>query len=415
MLDILEKIPKGVNIIIFIWAVIGIVLLVHSPRFRRKRFLCFYLGIIGFMIAWRVKIGIISSRYTAGMIIPFVALASIFLYSCGKRRHAVVRYALYAFLVGSAFIYVKMDFDSMTRNHYRDVIAEVFTDLDNSGGKYTFLLDESDYRRLNMPLGFHGTVKPMNGEKFHQYVSDYKTVYPETVVNVDSKNASAYPGGLDYVKKLVSISQNEKGTKRQLIYVLTSDNQCVPVSLNRAAPYQPNLLDNGDLEILDSVEDSYRKLKSGIGQYSLFYTADEKIRTPRNACFLTDSKLSSLPEFSAANSNAIGGSHSARIRFPKGAADLMFQQHFSGGKYEYSMLVQGQTGTDVCAMYISHSDRGEQAVPLASFTIPDKRLYRITARFDFDSPGDGDFFTVGASVRNGEASLDNFSLTALDD
>ena len=52
MLDAAQKIPKGVNIIIFIWALIGLYLLIRDPKFKKDFYFWLYTLVIAFMVAW---------------------------------------------------------------------------------------------------------------------------------------------------------------------------------------------------------------------------------------------------------------------------------------------------------------------------------------------------------------------------
>ena len=67
MLDAAQKIPKGVNIIIFIWALIGLYILIRDPKFKKDFYFWLYTLVIAFMVAWRVAIRILTSRYASGL------------------------------------------------------------------------------------------------------------------------------------------------------------------------------------------------------------------------------------------------------------------------------------------------------------------------------------------------------------
>ena len=111
------------------------------------------------------------------------------------------------------------------------------------------------------------------------------------------------------------------------------------------------------------------------------------------------------------NDFSIAGNHSAWIRAAKNKAFLMFEKPFSNGEYEYSMLVKGKTGTNVAILCEVCKDDSRETRTIATFNIPDKRLFRITTRFSMEDLSGEDHFLAGVSVKNGEAYLDNFSLT----
>ena len=128
MLEAAQKIPKGVNIVIFIWALIGLYFLLRNPKIRKDFYFWLFTAVIGFMVAWRIVIRILTSRYAAGLIVPFAVLAAVFLVNSAKRRHFIVRLGIYVLIAVTGFIVLKMNVDSTTRNSYSDMIAEVFED-----------------------------------------------------------------------------------------------------------------------------------------------------------------------------------------------------------------------------------------------------------------------------------------------
>ena len=89
----------------------------------------------------------------------------------------------------------------------------------------------------------------------------------------------------------------------------------------------------------------------------------------------------------------------------------MFDRRFSNGSYEYSALVQGEKGTRVRLLHEVCKDGNREVRSIALLRIPDKRLFLITAHFTVGDLEQDDYFQVGASVQNGEAYWDNFSLT----
>ena len=183
---------------------------------------------------------------------------------------------------------------------------------------------------------------------------------------------------------------------------------------------KPNRAVHG--EQLDSLEETSAKLKTHLGDDALFGAADPALRTPRAAFFAfvppdaaaapTAPGKASLPEFGMRNDSSIDGDHSAWIRAADGTACLMFEKRFSsGGQYEYSMLVQGEPWTEVCVFYeVCRADGGSETRTVATLTLPDKRLFRVTTHLPAEDLEDADCFRVGVSVRNGGALFDDFSL-----
>ena len=425
MFDAFEKIPKGVNIIIFIWALIGLYLLIRNPKFKKDKYFWLYIAVIGFMIAWRVVIKILTSRYAAGLIIPFTVLAAVFLVNSMKRRHLIVRLGLFVLIAITGFIVLKMNLDSTTRNYYSDTIAEIYDDLGYSRGKdYTFLVEHDDYSRMYFLTHLGENVGRIKDEEVHDFVSDYRSIYPDTILNTPAKNITDEISHLDNMRLLASLIEKKtsKRIKKQFIYAVSGRGECVPVSKSQIAPYpENNLLDNGDMEELDSLEGSREKIES-LGTDASILAADPAARTPRAAFFTfvpPDESASpvsgtvSPPEFSMQNDFAVEGSHSAWIHAADGAASLVFEKQFSGGgRYEYSMLIQGKKGTGICVFYETcRPDGSRELRTIATLTLTDKRLFHATTHFSADDLEAGDCFRVGVSVQNGGAFFDHFSLT----
>ena len=432
MLDSLNKIPKGVNLIIFIWALVGLFLLLRDRGVRKEKLFYISLGMIGFMIFWRALIETISSRYVLGLILPFTGLAAYLLFDVmTKRRHLLVRLALCTAIIISGYIFLRMNLDSSFRNYSSTVISEIFADMEKEDvrGNYKFSAGWRDFSRVFFTSRLNGRITPVKDILVHDYVVDYRNVYPDTFFNMESRMLDDDPVAMDRLRPhmLASLIEDTRKHKKQYIFFLSNGNQCVTISENRIPPYRPNLLENGDFEVLDSQEESYAKFKSNIENYALSQDVDESIRTPRGAYFCTASDLSLPPDVNTQESGAIAGKYSVRIQsrttsprskysidfIPRGTdiTSLMFDRRFSNGEYDYSMLVKGKKGTQVRILYEAWKNGIRETVPLGIFTIPDKRLFQITTRFSVDGLEQGDYFQVGVSVQNGEAYLDNFSLT----
>ena len=429
MFESLEKIPKGVNVIVFIWALFGLFMVLRNPKIRKEKSFYIFSGIIGFMMVWRVGVGIMTSRYATGLILPFVVFASYFLCHAGKKKHALVRAAFYVMIACTGFILLKMNTDSVFRNYSSDIVSEVFKRYDRTNNLYSFRAPWKDFSRILFASHLNERLVAVYDTHFHKFIFEDKSVYPrETLINIDSRMIADDAEVWDKLrtKQVASLVEDAEKNKRQLIFLLSSDDQCIPVPENRIPPYRPNLLDNGDLEELDSPEESCDKLKAHNAECVLSNASGETVLTPRNAFFSAEPAAASLFEVNAQNDSRIAGNNSARIRFnqekeyrrdivwdyfPDKVASLMFDRHFSNGDYEFSMLVRGETGAEVCVVCEFCKDGSREPRRIAAFRIPDKRLFQITTHFSVDDLGQDDYFQVGVSVQKGEAYFDNFSLT----
>lgn len=436
MYDALGSIPKGVNIVIFIWAAVGLVMMLRDPKFRKERFFFLSLAVVGFMALWRILIGIDTSRYAAGLILPFTVSAAYLLYVARKKRHLPVRLVLCVALICSGFIIPKMILDSVFRNYSSDVMSEMFRDLDRTHNDYAFLVPRKDLSRILFSSRLDRKLKAITmaeGRDIERdvvckYVTNYKRAYPDTVLNIESrtlkdnktddKTKEKMEKVLDILrpKQIASIVDDARKEKKQMVFILSTGNQSGPVSENRIPPYRPNLLDNGDLEEQDSPEESGTKMNAHLGD--LIADGGAALAAagpPRNAFFSVEATPETIPEFRIQNDDAIDGEHSVRIRAGEVAAYMMFDKRFSNGQYDYSMLIKGETDTNVAIICeINREDGGSKIRRIALFTIPDRRLFQISTHFSMEDLNGGDDFRIGVSVEKGEAFFDNFSLTPAD-
>lgn len=434
-----ENIPKGLNEVLFVWAVIGIVLLLRRQNeLKNRAYLYICLIVMAFMIFWRVFFLNISSRYSSGLIFPFVIFAAFFLCNgLGKRRRPLVRLALFGAIVGSTVCMIWMNFNGLTRNHYCDVVAEIFSGINGAKENHVFAVEKENFFRIGVIGGLdRAEMEGMEDDiTFDEYLAGYTRVYPDTIVNFLSKGVHAEPEKNGYkITKIVSLCENPKKQKYRLLYSIVPDsaNRCVLIPGNGIGPQPSALLENGDLEILDSPEDSAVKLGLCLPEGAA--SPEEGFRTPRNAYFFTPlpkkTKLQALlevpwewlakivqpkpkrpPECNVITGSAIDGNNSARIQAPDVPARLMFEQRFPDGTYECSLLVRGSKGTEITVLCDECRNGERKTVPVATARLTDKRPCRITARFSVDGLAEGDSFQFGVEVVNGEADIDDVSLS----
>ena len=438
-----ETIPKGVNEVLFAWTAIGILLLLrHRKDLKDQTYLYIGLIVIAFMIFWRMFFLNISSRYSFGVILPFAVIASGFLLDgLRKRRQPLVRFALFAAIVASTVVMVWMNFNGMTRNQHFDLVAEIFSGIDATKESHTFTVQKENFFRIGVVGGLDRSSMETTDDEaiFEDYLADYSRVYPETLVNIMSRDPDAKPKKDGYkITKIVSLCENKKKPKYRLIYSIVPDsaNQCVPVSASQIEPYPANLLGNGDFEGMDSAEESAAKFRLHVPEGAM--TASDEFRTPRDAFFsakppekrkmdallevrwdwvrnLINIPQQRLPECgSAYGEDAIAGNSSVRINAPDVPARLMFDRQLPDGNYECTLLVRGNRGTEITVLYDVDRNGERKAVPVATAKLTDKRLYRITARFSVNDLAESDHFQFGVEVVKGEARLDNVTLTLLD-
>ena len=414
MLNYLSKIPDGVNIIIFLWAVVGLLLYFIDRKEKKDGLLFLYFAVIGLMIFWRVLIGIKTSRYAAGLILPFCVIAALFFYYAGRRRHLCVRLAIYVFMVITGCIIIKMNCTAFSKSHFCFLLAESFDFCEDNNDNVTFMTYSTHFTRIERLS--HLTSKHIakleaeeaNADIFNVNQADNGTT-SDTIMNIPSGTLTDEIAVYSKLTPLVRIIANKKGSKQQMMYCLTPDNTCLPIFNNQIAPYPANLLKNGDFEILDSKEESYSKLKLHLNDSTFIDSPDDKIRTPRNAYFTASEALSSPPEVSVSDQFAIAGGHSARIKVQDGTASLLFEEHFSNGAYDCSVLIKGKQDSRILVYCDENRNDKWQQNKILSFTIPDSRIHQVKAKFSVDDLEEKDYFLLGISVE-GDVYFDNFVL-----
>ncbi len=435
-----ENVPKGLNEVLFVWAVIGIVLLLrHQNELKNRAYLYICLIVMAFMVFWRVFFLNVSSRYSSGLIFPFVIFASFFLCNgLGKRRRPLVRLALFGAIVGSTVCMVWMNFNGLTRNHYCNVVAEILSGIDSTKENHIFAVEKENFFRIGVIGGLDRADMEATEDEtpFDEYLAGYTRVYPDTtIVNFLSRGAHAEPEKNGFkLTKIVSLCENPKKQKYRLLYSIVPDsaNRCVLIPEGGIAPQASGLLENGDFEVLDTLEESAVKLELCLTEGVV--PSVEGFRTPRNAYFFTPppkkTKLQALlevpwewlakivqpkpkrpPECNVVTESAIDGNNSARIQAPGLPARLMFERKFPNGIYECSLLVRGSRGTEIAVLCDECRNGERKIVPVATAILTDKRLYRITARFSVEGLADGDSFQFGVEVAKGEADIDDVTLT----
>ena len=439
-----ENVPKGVNEVLFVWAAIAIFLLLrHQKELKNQAYLHIALIVIAFMTFWRVFFLNISSRYTSGLILPYVIFASFFLFNgLNKRRRPLVRLALLAAIIGSTVCMVWMNFNGLTRNQHYDVVGAIFSGIDATKENHVFTVQKENFFRIGVIGGLDRSRMEAMGDEttLDEYLADYSRIYPETLVNIMSRDNNEEPVKNGYrITKLVSLTENKKKPKYRFIYSIVPDSadSCVPISASQIGPYPANLLENGDFELMDPAEESAEKFKLHVPEGVM--TATEEFRTPRNAFFSaeppekrkTDAQMEvrwdwvrklinyprqRLPECGTiSGEDVIAGNNSARINAPDIPARLIFERQLPDGNYECTLLVRGSRGTEITVLYDVYRNNERKTVPVATVRLMDKRLYRVTARFSVDGLAGGDSFQFGVGVVKGEAALDNVTLTAQND
>ena len=423
---IFTTIPKSVNEIIFVLGLLGIVL-PFAKNERDRLFQRITLIIIFFMVIWRALYQIESSRYASGLILPFTIGASYLIFKLNhlKSNSIVLRIVFPCLLFLVVVLWVKKDFQVSAVNQNINRIVDVHARM-NKKADTILITPHNDMGRLK----YYGSsnrqwVEPYFLEQNHadlsNFIEKFKTVnyrllYDIVVRSGDTSKVSAKTKDAKY-KQVLSLFAQKNKKKKHCVYLIESKGSYRSVSSHDMDEFDSGLLQNGDLEKLDSPERSYEKLKKHITYYEDFYVYDPSIRTPENAYFFNNQAVTHYrPFYTCTSENAISGKSSAYIRInaEKEVSYFLFYQRFHNGKYHYSFQVKGKKGTKVCLLYDMNQDKKYEVRPLAYFVLPNTQTYDVQTVFSVDTLAKDDFFLVGAWVYNGEAYLDNFKLDRID-
>ena len=409
----MDKLVQGVNEVVFIGGILGIVafLLKTKTSYLHKVAIS---GVFFFiMVFWRIYFApALSSRYFAILIFPFSILTSYYIVSGLKVRHKACRFfVILTLIVGFLAITNKIISTSVT-DHMIFNLANAFQNKLRTRNNYKILLNEKELERIkHYTPADKGIIREntIPDDEIVLFDKKYITTYYTTLVHTVSKEIK----DSEKLKMIVSLN-NPKNLKKHQIFAIEPHSKCKAISLSEVYKDDLNnsLLQNGDLEILDSEEESFSKFCANVSDYASYYNESSKARTAQNMCFRSSGSLSSMPVFTVSEEDAIAG-HSAVISYQDGLAYLMFNQRFHNGKYKYSITLKGEKNTDICLVCRKNKKKHWELESVALFKIPDKRLFHINTTFNVNDLEEKEYFIVGVWVKNGYAVLDNFYLEEL--
>ena len=416
MVDILFRlIPKVTNEIIFVTGLLGIFIL-----FLKRRTVTYFsisVLIILLMITWRVAYQIATTRYASVLIYPFSLFSACFFAGLKERKEKPIKYFFVFTAVGSLALWINKAYNIKQINRNLEIIAEYHNAVNRKGKEWTLITNAKDAGRIRRMEKANNLMITYYSEKgiddVSSYIMEHRSLSDHILYNILSTNKPPHlvlPNSeLSKYKYVLSVYTQKNKKKRANIYSIESKADLITLSQNKPVEPRSGILINGDLEKLDSAEQSFIKFKNHIGDYSLYFDYDESKRTPENAYFHNGAIFTQyLPYYSCLNDKAISGKNSAKIVTEKGAGYLLFYQKFTSGSYQYSVTFSGKKGTTVCVLYDVYQNKKWGVIPLATYTIPSKGIFQIKTSFSVSLKPD-EYFIVGARV-SGEAYLDNFCL-----
>ena len=410
---VLKSIPKGIEEYTTIFGLLGFLLLLLSPHVKTKWKLAF-ASLLLFIISWRMgfsRIKKLSSRYSSGMIIPFVLLSVYCFYVLRQKRMRIV--SLFAAITLAVLLlnYIREDLKRNKRDMNYYAVAEVIRKSITDKKEEKFFVSKKDYYRIAF-LSRTDDIGITNKNHF-LYRNNYEKPYFPSIIDIDSDNSVVSNDGS---KKLNgSFLTGKSANKRiNLFYsapLIHLEANPAPASFD----ITKSILKNGTIELIDSEQESQKKLAKHISNYKAYSEYYRSARTPQNITFHIFSGAVKPASLGIESVIPIDGQNSASIRYDDGNAFLFFSQKFHLGQYSYSFLIRGKRGTEIQPVYWLRFAGKWTVIPIGLFTIPDSRTYRISCSFNIDElKEDNDHFLVGVRVLRGEALLDDFVLNRED-
>ena len=409
----LRIIPKGIEEYTTIFGLLGILLFLLSPHVKTKWKLAFAFLIL-FIFFWRMgfsRIKRLSSRYSSGMIIPFVLLSVYCFHELRQSEKRVVRWFAAIILAVLLLNYIKEDLKRNKRDMNYYAVAELVKKNIADRKEIKFFVSKKDYNRISF-LSRTDDIGIAQNEHYI-YRNNYENPYFPSTIEIDSDNHINIHNSSK--KWICSLLTGKSANKRINLFHSTP---LIHLEINptfASIDTSKSLLQNGTLEEIDSEKESHRKLATNIFQYRSYFTYDGSVRTPQNAYFHVTEGVERLPSVGIESIRPIDGKDSASIKFNDGTVFFLFSQTFHNGKYSYSFLVQGKKGTMIYPLSWINRDKKWNRILIGLFTIPDSRIYQISCSIDVDGLKEADYFIVGAKVQNGEALLDDFILNRKED
>ena len=405
----LRIIPKGIEEYTTIFGLLGILLFLLSPHVKTKWKLAFAFLIL-FIFFWRMgfsRIKRLSSRYSSGMIIPFVLLSVYCFHELRQSEKRVVRWFAAIILAVLLLNYIKEDLKRNKRDMNYYAVAELVKKNIADRKEIKFFVSKKDYNRISF-LSRTDDIGIAQNEHYI-YRNNYENPYFPSTIEIDSDNHINIHNSSK--KWICSLLTGKSANKRINLF------RTAPMFHLEADPTLPSidatksLLQNGTVELIDSEQESQKKIVKHVSNYKIYPEYYKSARTPQNTTFHVMSGTDKPASLGIESVMPIDGRNSVSIKYDDGSALFFFSQKFHNGHYSYSFLVRGKSGTEIQPVYWIDLGGKWVLTSICLFTIPDSRTYHFSCSFDIgEMKEDGDHFLVGVKVVNGEALLDDFIL-----
>lgn len=386
------------------------------PQKKKNVFFQITLYTVVGMTIWRMAYQIESGRYASALIFPFSFFAAYFLSFLLRTRTTGVICCFIGLSLLVSWTNKNYNINQISSN--LKIIADLHDRANNKGKKYTLVTHADEGARIRRMDKDGNKIEiydsKMTTNDVEAYINSYKHADRNMLFNfsLDVKKPDNIntKSNLSESRRVLSVFAQKNKKKREIIYDVKSKAIVRILAKDKTIPPESGILKNGDLELIDTPEDSHNKFRGHIGSYDLFFGYDASKRTPVNAYFHNPSAYSQdLPYYNCFNEYAISGKNSARFDIKRGSGFLLFYQRFLSGEYQYSFIFTGEKDTTICILYDLYQNNAWAVMPLATYTISNNNILQIKASFSVADLKDGEYFLVGAWVK-GKAYLDNFCL-----
>ena len=186
---LLKSIPKGIEEYTTIFGLLGILLFLLSPHVKTKWKLTFAFLFL-FIIFWRMgfsRVKKLSSRYSSGMIIPFVLLSVYCFYELRQKTMRVVRLFAAITLAVLLLNYIREDLKRNKRDMNYYAVAEVIRKSIADKKEEKFFVSKKDFYRI----AFLSRTDDIGiaSKNYFLYRNNYEKPYFPSIIDIDSDNS----------------------------------------------------------------------------------------------------------------------------------------------------------------------------------------------------------------------------------
>lgn len=400
---ILQTIPNGVFITYLCFGLLGLFVFVKN---NIKNNQCHaLLAIIIFMVLWRVVIGISSKRYASALIPIFLGLTVYILF---RLRNCKEKIFSYIFWVTFLLILI-IDFYSVFKSRPYKYIHLNTADCISYFAKNKTInvcVEKKEIDRLRYYTPKSNNVNIFFLRPWEHNIYEFSSSYSSLLYISSDGQRSINPAPDSFSYECICALRSGKN-KEKRFFLIHENIICEPIGFNQIHPVEDNLLQNGDFEIVDSLEESNRKNEAHLRFYkSNIYP---EYITPKNV-FYYSNRFNSFQRFILDSNDSIDGMYSLRIESNSRSAHSRFYQRFKSGNYNIDLYVKGSPNTSVTLYYDILVKNEWVVVPITKFVIPDKRVFHISKDFLTTKQDPNSYFQIGVYITNGQAIIDNVTI-----